>query len=451
MGKSKSRKLTDAICRDLPRLDKKYYKPGDYPGLQFWVLPSGTKTWYFQYNSKAKKYQKRKHLGKFPHVGVLEATKLAKAISLKIFHGTDPEEKEKSDTMKMQLGEAIKNYYAEELTEANRHRPKTIKNIKAIFKVWIFRNTYDKTILETLLRADDLQYKKLSSINPKMFKSLFNIVGKKSPTTANRLQNYLRKFWNDYVQESDNPFKIKKKYMFDENEYMDFLDPTELKIVMKNLVQIDDRTGRFNKEYYKRNKLNPVSCLLIALLLTTGRRPEEASSLTWGQYLQGDEPRIRLFKTKTSKKNKKKIFKLGDEAVKILRLIITDRTNNPESKFYYDINDPRNNYIFPSRDYGRKLGTGKCKSLHIIEPNKTWDKVLRMSGVERQMKFYATRHTFATNFYKATKDLKALAEALGTTEKTASKYAKLVGGTMVDGINKINFFDDEKPVLKQVN
>ena len=36
--------------------------------------------------------------------------------------------------------------------------------------------------------------------------------------------------------------------------------------------------------------------------------------------------------------------------------------------------------------------------------NKTWDKVLKMSGVERQMKFYATRHTFATNFYKATKD-----------------------------------------------
>ena len=54
MGKSKSKKLTDAICRDLPRLDKKYYKPGDYPGLQFWVLPSGTKTWYFQYNSKSK-------------------------------------------------------------------------------------------------------------------------------------------------------------------------------------------------------------------------------------------------------------------------------------------------------------------------------------------------------------------------------------------------------------
>ena len=46
---------------------------------------------------------------------------------------------------------------------------------------------------------------KLSSITPKMFKNLFQIVSK-SPTTANRLQNYLRKFWNDYVKEADNPF-----------------------------------------------------------------------------------------------------------------------------------------------------------------------------------------------------------------------------------------------------
>ena len=37
--KTRSRKLTDAICRDLRRLDKPYFKPGDYPGLQFWVEP----------------------------------------------------------------------------------------------------------------------------------------------------------------------------------------------------------------------------------------------------------------------------------------------------------------------------------------------------------------------------------------------------------------------------
>ena len=444
-------KLTDAICRSLNRLDKKYYKPGNYPGVQFWVLTSGTKTWYYQYRTPNKKYPVSKRLGNYPHVGLVEAHKKAKQLAQNIFNGIYPEEQEKSDIMKMQLGEALKNYYIDELTEANRHRPSTIKNIKAIFKVWIFRNTYDKEILNKLLRADDIQYKKLSSITPKMFKNLFQIVGSKSPTTANRLQNYLRKFWNDYVKEADNPFLMKKKFMYDENVYLDFLDPTELKRVMKVLVQVDQRTGRLNKDYYIKRKLNPVSCLLLAFLLTTGRRTEEASSLTWNQYLKGDEPRIRLFETKTSKKNQKLIFGLGDDAVKVLNLILKDRLNNPDSRFYFPVNDPRNNCIFPSKDYGRKLATGKCKSLHIIDPDKTWDKSLKLGGVERHMKVYATRHTFATNFYRETRDIKALAEALGTTEEIALKYAKLVGQTVVDGINKIKFFDEDKVILKQVN
>ena len=444
-------KLTDAICRSLNRLDKKYYKPGNFPGVQFWVLTSGTKTWYYQYRTPNKKYPVSKRLGNYPHVRLVEAHKKAKQLAQNIFNGIYPEEQEKSDIMKMQLGEALKNYYIDELTEANRHRPSTIKNIKAIFKVWIFRNTYDKEILNKLLRADDIQYKKLSSITPKMFKNLFQIVGSKSPTTANRLQNYLRKFWNDYVKEADNPFLMKKKFMYDENVYLDFLDPTELKRVMKVLVQVDQRTGRLNKDYYIKRKLNPVSCLLLAFLLTTGRRTEEASSLTWNQYLKGDEPRIRLFETKTSKKNQKLIFGLGDDAVKVLNLILKDRLNNPDSRFYFPVNDPRNNYIFPSRDYGRKLATGKCKSLHIIDPDKTWDKSLKLGGVERHMKVYATRHTFATNFYRETRDIKALAEALGTTEEIALKYAKLVGQTVVDGINKIKFFDEDKVILKQVN
>ena len=73
MGKESKKKLTDAYCKSLPRLDKRYFKPGDYPGLQICVLPSGTKTWYFQYKVKGKKYQERKNLGKYPTVGVVEA------------------------------------------------------------------------------------------------------------------------------------------------------------------------------------------------------------------------------------------------------------------------------------------------------------------------------------------------------------------------------------------
>ena len=48
-------------------------------------------------------------------------------------------------------------------------------------------------------------------------------------------------------------------------------------------------------------------------------------------------------------------FKLGDEAVNVLNLISVDRLNNPKSAFYYPVGDERNAYIFPSKDYGRKL------------------------------------------------------------------------------------------------
>jgi len=148
---------------------------------------------------------------------------------------------------------------------------------------------------------------------------------------------------------------MKKKYKNSEKIYLDFLDQTELQRVMGILVKKDDRSGRLNYNYYKDKGLNPVSCMLLAFLLTTGRRREEASSLTWVQFKQGSSPRVELFKTKTSKKNQKKIFNLGSDAEDILNLISVDRLNNPNSKFYFPINDPRNKYIFPSKDYGRKL------------------------------------------------------------------------------------------------
>jgi integrase len=449
--KTRAKNLTDAICRDLRRLDKAYFKPGDYPGLQFWVEPGGTKSWRFQYRVKGKRWQQRKKLGTYPTVSVVEAIKRAKIEADKIFKGEDPKEQIKSDLLKLQLGDAIRKYYQEELTTINQYRPSTIKGIKATFGPWIFRNTYEKDILLRTERVEDLQYKKLSSITPKMFKNLYQICGSRSPITANRLQEYLRKFWNDFVKADDNPFILDKKYKHTENIYLDYLDHIELPRVMKSLVRIDERSGRLNNSYYQECFLNPVSCLLLAFMLTTGRRPEEARSLTWTQFTQGGSARIDLIKTKTSKKNNKTRFNLGVDATSILNLISKDRLNNPESSFYYPIDDIRNKYIFPSKDYGRKLSNGKCKTPHVIDPAKTWASILSMSGVDRHMKLHSTRHSFATNFYRVTKDIKALADALGTTEAQALKYAKLVGETVVAGINKIKFFDDEKPVLKQVN
>ena len=79
---------------------------------------------------------------------------------------------------------------------------------------------------------------------------------------------------------------------------------------MNVLVQIDYRTQRLNYKHYKDKGLKPVSCLVLALLLTTGRRLKEVATLTWPQFKQGESPRLELKKTKTSRKNNKLVFKI---------------------------------------------------------------------------------------------------------------------------------------------
>ena len=40
------RKLTEATIKSLNPLDKRKIYPADYPGLELWFNPGGTKTWY---------------------------------------------------------------------------------------------------------------------------------------------------------------------------------------------------------------------------------------------------------------------------------------------------------------------------------------------------------------------------------------------------------------------
>ena len=116
----------------------------------------GTKSWKYRYRVKDKSFQLRKSLGPYPVVGVVEATARAKKIGKDVYDGVDPRQTEKVEVLKLQLGEAIKTYYAEKLTIANQYRPATIKGVKAIFAPWIFRNTYEEDILQRLDRVDDI-------------------------------------------------------------------------------------------------------------------------------------------------------------------------------------------------------------------------------------------------------------------------------------------------------
>ena len=105
--KSKAKNLTDAICRSLPHLDKRYMKPGDFPGLEFWVQPGGSKSWAYQYRIKGVKNPIRKALGTYPTIGVVQATNRAKKISTEIYEGIDPRSVEKVELLDKKIDVAV--------------------------------------------------------------------------------------------------------------------------------------------------------------------------------------------------------------------------------------------------------------------------------------------------------------------------------------------------------
>lgn len=450
-NKNKSYKLTEARIKTLRPLDKPYTVPGNYPGLELLINLKGTMTWKFQYRVKSIPYPLRKRIGRYPTIGIKEAELRAKKIERGLFDGVDPREQEKIDIGNLTLKDGLNKYIKEELI-VPYYKPKTIQGFKSIMKVWVERNTNDADILQRFTTMKDIGHIKISKITNKMILEHHQAISKRAPYVANRFVQYGRLFWNMFVKLPDNPFVVPTKKLNEEKEYLDFLTPTELQRVMFYAFRKDGNNGRLLESHYKKFGLRPVSCTAIAFMLTTGRRTSsEGSSLEWNNYKAGFKPMIQLEQTKTSKKNKKTKFRLGKKAVEILQTIQRDKFNNMKSKFWFPVDDIRNKYIWPSNDYGRRLGKKKKGSTpYVSDLRKTWKKLLALAGVERALKLYSTRHTFASNYYINTKDVKGGAEALGTTVQTFNKYAKILDDQMVDNIDSIEFDRVEIPKLKEV-
>ena len=448
------RKLTDATIRSLNPLDERKIYPADYPGLELWVNPGGKKTWYKQYRVKGKKSPERYRLGSYPKITIRDAEIRAKKIDNDLFLGLDPKEKEVTEIEKLTLGDALNKFYDEEFNEKSPYYSKaTVQGMKSMVKCWIFRKSGDGDIQQRLSTVKDLQYIKLCKIKPKDVETLHKTISKRAPYVANRLVQYLRLFWNSFVKSKDNPFKIEARKLNTEKEYLDFLNPEELKRVFAMAFRRDKKTGRFLMSHYNKYRLSVVACAMISLMLATGRRTRgEIASLQWKNYLSGFKPSLKYERTKTSKKTGVTQFRIGKDAVKILQTIQRDKFNNPDSKFFFEPNDIRNGYIFPSKDYGKKIGKKrKGKTIYLVDVRKTWAKLLMLGGVERWLKLYSTRHTFASNHYIQNKDVKGGAKALGVTVGVFNKYSKILEDQVVEGIDNIEFEQEEQTdLIKEV-
>ena len=71
--------------------------------------------------------------------------------------------------------------------------------------------------------------------------------------------------------------------------------------------------------------------------------------------------------------------------------------------------------------------------------------------LERWLKLYSTRHTFASNHYIQNKDVKGGAMPLGVTVSVFNKYSKILEDQVVEGIDAIEFEQEEQTdLIKEV-
>ena len=421
--------LTPGFCRDLKSKDKKYHVHDlNCPGLWLRVLPTGFKTWYYHYRPRGKDVVFIK-LGRLEMLNPSQARTRAKEIQGDIVKGNDPIERRKKWETQLTFSEELKLWFKNTLTTP-RFRQSTIKNIKGALNVWVFHNTRYPEVRKKLNLLEDLRHKKLSTITKKQIKNLHKVISEKSPYQANRVVAYLKMFFNHALDEDQvNPCKIPRKELNVEKEYLDYLSQEELEAFINVLFVKDERSGRLLKSHYDSRSLSPVTCCLIAFQLATGRRTRsEASNIEWSWLRNGTNPRLILPQTKTSKRQKDPIlsFGLGALAMDILNTIKRDKLNNSDSAFNYPIDDERNKYVFPSKDFGRINANHKpSKTPYVKDVRVTWKKVLAMVGISRHLKHYATRHTVASSTLSERGNLKLVAKVLGTSVTTASKYAKL--------------------------
>lgn len=430
--------LTIGFCNSLKPRDKRFFvRDSLVPGLWLKIMPSGFKSWVYSCRPKGHKPM-RIVVGSFETLSPAKARLRVKEIQSDMFKGKHPTEARRKIKGEPILGDAIKSWYELQLTVANGYRKSTIKSVKASLKVWVFRKTNSLDVRRKFKSIDDLQYKKISNINADKIKKLHDTIKSSSPYMANRVVAYLRMFFNYAIDKNlcvVNPCKVKKGNKFGlqmcvEKPYQEYLSVDELRKVLNILVVTDARTNRLKVSHYADCFLNPVACLMLAFQLHTGRRTRSEVSLLKWSMVQVSNALMILPQTKTSKHNGIYSFALSEPAVEILRIIqreklvkITDKCWF-RNRFYFEPGDIRNKYVFPSRDYGRKIASGIGKTPYLVDVRKTWLSVLKMAGVERKLKHYATRHTTMSWTLAQTSNIKSVAEIGGVSEETASGYAK---------------------------
>ena len=290
---SKTRPLTNTEVKQA-KPKEKVYKLGDGDGLQLRVMPSGNKTWLFDYVKPLSKKRSSLGLGSYPAISLSDARKQRETARELIAKGIDPKE------------------HKEQVRR--RERDMSENTFEKVASSWfsVKRNEVTSDYAEDIWRSLELHVmpklsnQPIKSINaPDTIETLRPIAAKGNLETVRRVCQRLNEIMNFAVNTGliqANPlYGIKSAFNKPKKNLMPSIKPDDLPELMDALA-------------YASIKL--VTRCLIEWQLHTMVRPNEAVGAKWSEI--DFDSLIWRIPSERMKKNKEHVVPLTPETLKIL-------------------------------------------------------------------------------------------------------------------------------------
>ena len=445
--------LSDKLIKGLPIKDKQYSQGDDtIIGLRIYVFPGGSKVFWYNYTERNTRKKHKERLDIFPTINTVQARNKSKVIAAEVLQGKSSSQIRREKQTELSVKELMEEFVKARL-KLPKYKPSTQKRWWDLNNPWIYKKTKDEAIQAMFAKSKiDIGSLSLSEVNMDNLREFHRFVGSKAQNSANTLIEMLSVIFNYAVEKnyiSENPVKFKTEDLFLKREDNRRLTRSQMDSVLDRTRKYDERSKsnpRLNLDYYKAKRLSVVSCTVIAFALSTPRRYRgEGAALCWDQ-ISFHEKKVFFKDSKVGQKE----YKLGPNALKLLKAIRNERFNKG-SPFIYT--DERSKYIFPSANFGKINNTGKRNTRpYIWNIRKTWKTILQSLNIP-YIPAYNCRHSVLTDSLSKTKSIPIVGEMAGHSKKSGYKqtlrYAQILNEDIEKALQLIDGEEQEESKVLQ--
>lgn len=369
-------------------------------GFGLKVTPKGKKTFFVQYRLGGREtYAKRKTLGVYGTISPDEARRDAKGYLGDIARGIDFVQKERDKRADITLSKLCDEYLKE---GCSLKKSSTLATDKGRIERHI-KPVLGKKMIKVITKSDvqkfmnDVASGKTAKVVKTKKHGLARVTGGKG--TATRTLGLLGGIFSYAIDQGylqDNPIRGVKR--FKDKIFERFLSEKEFK-----------KLGDVLREA-ENDGTNPNAIAIIRLLILTGCRLSEISTLKW-KYIDEQYGYLRLPDSKTGQK----LVPIGNAPIELLKII-------PSTK--------GSEYLFPATNSLRKTYQGA---------SKIWrSKIRKLAGLD-DVRMQDLRHSFASVSAGGGDSLLVIGKILGHKDvKTTKRYTHLADGPLRSTVDRIS-------------